>query len=243
MSTELAVAAKDDNSLMEELWNTVRRLIGMWAYQYSASNIEDLIQSGYIALYDAVQGYNPDKGMKFTSYLKFHIQRRFDETAGRRGAKYRPDNDAVSLHAPLGEETDTTMLDMLQDPSAEFEGDLFDKVSKEQDCAALMKEIDKLPEDMRKSLLLTSWDGYTVKQAADIMQVPAKRVEYCRKAAARTIRATKTARIIGPDYHISLSRFRFTHTSIEEEYVLLKEQVEEMRLYNDTKSYKYDINR
>lgn len=73
-----AVQAGDDEAEnMLELWQQNKGFIAMMARRYSAgAEMEDLEQEGYIALCEAVQHYDPGRGMSFISYAAFWIKRR-----------------------------------------------------------------------------------------------------------------------------------------------------------------------
>lgn len=62
---------------MLQLWRQNKAFIAMIARRYSAgAEMEDLEQEGYIALCEAVQHYDPERGMSFISYAAFWIKRR-----------------------------------------------------------------------------------------------------------------------------------------------------------------------
>ena len=62
---------------MFELWRQNKGFIAMIARRYSAgAEMENLEQKGYIALCEAVQHYDPGRGMSFISYAAFWIKRR-----------------------------------------------------------------------------------------------------------------------------------------------------------------------
>lgn len=62
---------------MLELWEQNKRFISAIARKYSAgAEMEDLEQEGYIAMCEAVQHYDPDRGMSFIGYAAFWIKRR-----------------------------------------------------------------------------------------------------------------------------------------------------------------------
>lgn len=57
-------AGIDTADNMLALWEQNRGMIGKLARRYSAyADIEDLQQEGYLALYDAIDGFKPDKGL------------------------------------------------------------------------------------------------------------------------------------------------------------------------------------
>ncbi|GEM_PF-111518 len=70
-------AGEDVAGNMEQLYNQVRRFIHAVAWKYRDSGeLEDLEQEGYLALYPAIDGYDPAKGVKFLTYAEYHIRQR-----------------------------------------------------------------------------------------------------------------------------------------------------------------------
>ena len=62
---------------MLQLWKQNKGFIATIARKYSAgAEMEDLEQEGYIALCEAVQHYDPERGMSFIGYAAFWIKRR-----------------------------------------------------------------------------------------------------------------------------------------------------------------------
>lgn len=86
---ELVIKIKTgDNSLMPTLWEQVERFTKQQAanYFYKHSSrcaamgveLEDLYQEAYLAIYNAVNAYNPDKGVKFLTYANYHLLKQFN---------------------------------------------------------------------------------------------------------------------------------------------------------------------
>lgn len=64
-----------DNTL--QLYDQVKRFIHTVAWKYRAYEcLEDLEQEGFLALYDAIDGYDPDTGYKFLTYAEYWIRQR-----------------------------------------------------------------------------------------------------------------------------------------------------------------------
>lgn len=62
---------------MEQLYNQVRHFIHAVAWKYRDSGeLEDLEQEGYLALYPAIDGYDPAQGVRFLTYAEYHIRQR-----------------------------------------------------------------------------------------------------------------------------------------------------------------------
>lgn len=62
---------------MSQLWEQTRRFVHIMAARYQGqAEIEDLEQEGYLALCNAVRGYNPAAGCLFLTYARHWIQQR-----------------------------------------------------------------------------------------------------------------------------------------------------------------------
>ena len=221
----MAIRAKENTALMATLWDAVERLIGFWARRYISEGTDrgtrlyeadDLIQASYLALVDAVDAYDPDKG-ELTTILRFYVQTAFAEVSGRRGSKLRPEIYAASLDAPLYDDNDTTRGDMLTNTAADFTEDIIEREAIRQDCAAIRAEIDKLPDKQRMALMLTEWDDKTLKEAAETIGVNSiERVRQLKRDAARNVRRTRAGELIAKEYKIrrvSISEFKRTGIS------------------------------
>ena len=70
-------AGEDVSGNMAQLWEQTRRFIHTIAARYQGqAEIEDLEQEGYLALCDAVDGYNPAAGFLFLTYARHRIRQR-----------------------------------------------------------------------------------------------------------------------------------------------------------------------
>ena len=70
-------AGEDVAGNMEQLYSQVRRFIHAVAWKYRDSGeLEDLEQEGYLALYPAIDGYDPAQGVRFLTYAEYHIRQR-----------------------------------------------------------------------------------------------------------------------------------------------------------------------
>lgn len=62
---------------MELLYDQIKGLICSIAWRYrNAGEIEDLEQEGFLALYSAVDGFDPAAGCRFSSYAEKWIRQR-----------------------------------------------------------------------------------------------------------------------------------------------------------------------
>lgn len=67
-------AGENVSENMLQLWQQVKAFIHILAKRYQGmADMEDLEQEGYLALYPAIDGYDPDKGALFLTYAEYHI--------------------------------------------------------------------------------------------------------------------------------------------------------------------------
>lgn len=95
---ELTVRIKagiDTADNMLALWEQNKRFIHGVAKKYTSyAELDDLEQEGYLALYDAVDGYDPERGVKFLTYASYWIEQRI--------RRYVQNNSTV--HIPASEQ-------------------------------------------------------------------------------------------------------------------------------------------
>ena len=85
----LAVRARDGSEeTLLDLWNAVKGFVKKKAVYYAKNHTagittaEDLVQSGFFAVYDIVQAFDETREKSFLTLLKYFLQRRFAEEAG-----------------------------------------------------------------------------------------------------------------------------------------------------------------
>ena len=75
---------------MEQLYLQVKAFIHTIAWKYRDSGeMEDLEQEGYLALYAAVDGYDPAAGANFLTYAAYHIRQRMQRYLQNNGSCLR----------------------------------------------------------------------------------------------------------------------------------------------------------
>lgn len=86
----LIKAGEDVAGNMERLYGQVRRFIHAIAWRYRESGeMEDLEQEGYLALYPAIDGYDPEQGAKFLTYAEYYIRQRMTRYLQQNGSALR----------------------------------------------------------------------------------------------------------------------------------------------------------
>lgn len=110
--------------LMGKLWEDNQGLVKYIAGRYREScgrlfDVADLMQAGYLGLHAAAMVYTVKRGAAFATYAVFHIRRAMREVAGLRG-KRDALFDAHPLDAPVGDDGDDTLLDLIPAPWEDY---------------------------------------------------------------------------------------------------------------------------
>lgn len=158
----VALIQAGDRGKLAELWEQVERFVWQQAYRrhrlsdgFGGAEVEDLYQSGYLALVSAADTYDPAAGMSFIGWFALSLKTAFSETAGCRSRKQARDplHRAGSLDAPAIEDSDSTVAELVVDPRATQDiYDAEDRVYQEQLHAALEKALDELPYNQAEAL-------------------------------------------------------------------------------------------
>lgn len=195
---ELAVAVQNGQpELMEQLWKQCRRFIGQQALKWAKAwknrsyfDMDDLTQAGYIALCEAVKGYQADRG-SFLTFLGFHLKTEFSKVVGCRTEAQLKDplNEAVSLDAPAYNDEDSavTIGETLpfDDPGFEnVERDLMN----EHLAQVLGWALQGLPEKQRTVIDLYYLHGLNHAQIAEVLRCSQSFPQQCVKEGFRNIR-------------------------------------------------------
>ena len=202
---ELAALLQDGSGGEDELlclWAQVRRFAASqarrWARASTGVEVEDLLQVGFLALLDALEGWNQEEGA-FLTWYSILLKGAFTEAVGLRTARQRNDplRVAVSLDAPVGRDADDpfTLLDVLEDPTAEREMDvLAERDLAEERFRLPHRLLDQLDETQRQAVLLVHGFGFTVPQAAARLQLDAATVRSAADSGLRLLRRPANAR-------------------------------------------------
>lgn len=170
---ELAVKAKDgDQDALLELWKQNSGLI----YLKSRStfnavqlfgrydvDLDDLMQSAFLGLWEAVERFEPGGEYTFTTFLNTTLKTAFSEATGKRTRRQLRDplnlNMALSLDAPLGDDPEgATLGDIIPDPKDAY-SEAEEKLWQEQLHAEMEKALSRLEPEQRTVLRLRFYEG------------------------------------------------------------------------------------
>ena len=191
-----------NDELIPILWERIRKIMYMKSdsvystlqgrFQQCGADIWDLKQSCYMAFLKAIEGYKPDTGNKFTSYLSYPFKNTVNELIGMRTQKqkHEPLNDFTSLDTPLKEEEPdgNTLVDMIADDNAVNAVEL---VELEDDYRVLHEAVDNLKEPMNHVIREYYFHDKKMPGIAREMGISIERVRQYKAKALRCLRGSK----------------------------------------------------
>lgn len=242
---ELVLQIQQGNTIrITELWEKVRSLIAWYAGRYfiliSLTNIctpggvevDDLVQSSYFALLDAIKAYDPARG-SFTTLLSYYLKKQFREAIGLRTSKRNPLDNYLSLDIPIDENDpdSATWLEFVPDSRDNYAG-VDNAIFREQLRTALERALDAIPEKEAYALRAEYFRGLGGQKTAYELGVSFQRVHQLCNDGLRHIRSgsngAQLERFLDfetPYYKtVSVHTFNRTHTSAVEALVLSREK-------------------
>lgn len=205
----------------------------LW-HGYGGVEYDDLINAGYIAMFAAVESYDPSSGCKFSTWLMYYLKNACAETIGYRTKREKNDpiNVAASLNAPLGDDSDDGEFgDVVADPNGEKPIDGFiDSTWNTQLHEALEAALTDLPDDMAEIMRAKFWNGASRDEIATAKGVTPEKVRSLEGQAIRTLRKPEHACKLIDFYDFSyysgtgLTTFQHTGASIQERFLLIQEE-------------------
>lgn len=229
-----------------QLWQQTERFIGRQAGKYMRGlatyrgiDEEDLKQSGFLALMDAAEHYDPEGGASFVHFLSFYLHSYFAQTAGLRTdcTTQDPVNSPISLDRPATPDSDETLGDLQGTDDHELD-DAESRIYNDQ----LRAELEAALEQLRPSEARAIRDRYfldkTLQEAAEAAGVTPEMIRQRERHALRVLNQKARAKKNRLLAFIELSTNFYTRTNFQnsqlspvEKLAIYREQMEAW--YND----------
>ena len=177
-TNEIAAAVQAGQADRLELWETVRRFAHDRAYRWCRAMdgragmvLEDYIQVAFLALLDALEGWDPAAGA-FLTWYSLKLKGAFTEAVGMRTQRDKRDpiHHALSLDAPFMDSESgesLTFADILEDPAASEEiAGIAERDFQDQRRMAVRRAVDSLQEQQRQAVVLRYCYGLSLDQTA-----------------------------------------------------------------------------
>lgn len=236
---ELALRIKNgETDFYLELWLQVRNFVVKQAIQYSKTSgyeVDDLIQSGFLAMVKAANNYDPAGGASFIHFLSFHLHNEFDAANGIGHKRNRdPIEHAISLNTPLDDSQDAATLEDLQpDPRDPYE-EAERRIYLEQLQHELTRIIGSLPEDQQRIITYRYYEGLTMEKTGAKLNKSFSDVRALEYKALQEMKRQRELRQFIDDNtpfygKVTTRTFNVTHESIVEKCVLKREHLRKER--------------
>ncbi|MBQ1372071.1 MAG: sigma-70 family RNA polymerase sigma factor [Oscillospiraceae bacterium] len=215
---ELAAAAqkatgKERRALLLDLWERTKGILYLKARRFwsahrnscTARGVElpDVESIAWEVFTDAVNAWTPESGHNFGAFLDYPFRNRIAELLNIRTERGRrePLNYADSLNRPLdAEDSDgASLLDVVDDPDADFIDDLLDGLDAEQEAKAVREAVESLPEQLREVITRHYFDGQTLTEIAAAAGLSVTRVGQLRREALRKLRGNRRLQLVCAD--------------------------------------------
>lgn len=246
MSNEELVAAIQAGApeRMAELWEQVRLFVIKQARRVPLEGradveLDDLIQSGYLALAAAVNDYEPGDGL-FLTHLGYRLKTAFAEATRFRSERQKRETlaGALSLDAPVSSDANSDVLGYFQeDPTgAAAMEDVEQRIYQAQLREAVAGVLADLPEGQRELLRLRFWEGATLAEIAEPLGVSPDLIRQRENKAIRELRKPRNAfrliHFIDFDYYngSGLGAFRSSGASVQERYLMKQDRIREREM-------------
>ena len=102
-----------------------------------------------------------------------------------------------STSAPVGEDGELVLEDLIPDDSDPI-GDALEKISREEEAAALWSEVDRLPEREAEVIRSRYRDNLTLNQCGEALGVSSEMVRQLQEKALRKLRRPSVLRRLSP---------------------------------------------
>lgn len=249
--------------LMPQLWEQVRGFIARMAIRryiltdgFGGVEIDDLVQAGFLGLCEAVERFDEAQGYKLLTYLRPCLTSAFYEAEGRTHERTARDpiHRALSLDAPIGEDDDGTLGDLVHDPADAFE-DADARIWREQLHEALENALAELPAAEASTLRGRYYRGMTMREIGESGGVSVDTVRKRERDGLRSLRRRQSRwsleEFLGERrkyveaytpwwMSVGVDSFNRTHSSAPEEIVMIRERLREGFERGDLKGRDYD---
>ncbi len=197
---QLAELAQDpDNSeLVPVLWDKVKDLLYMKAqrvytartaaFQRHGVELADIRQGCYMAFLDALKGYKPESGAKFSAYLNYPFKTMLADLTHTRTSKQEPLNSAVSIDKPIFDKGEAATLGDVLPCDTDIETDVLDQLEQDEERRAVRDAVARLPEREREAVTLFYFEGLTLQEIAHRWGCSYQNVAGFKAAGLRNLR-------------------------------------------------------
>ena len=186
---ELAIkAAHGDNESLNKLYFAVAPLLHKLIRPYliycnKMVAPEDLYQSGYFVVLDAVKQFSPDKGFKFSTYLVYCVKHACFEEIGFIKKQLK----TTSLDTPVAEDESFTIGDMIEDTTV----DTYNFCELNDMRIIVRTEVERLPSMEQCVIYSIFYEDKTLSEIAEELKWDYKHTKKVKRSAYTHLRQSE----------------------------------------------------
>lgn len=246
MSNEELVAAiqAGDTERMGELWEQVAGLCCWKAKQVMLAldlrgsscgvELDDLMQTGYLALVSAVYTYQPEHGA-FSTWYVYYLKKAFAELTGfhTKQGRLEPLNTLyLSMDAPVSDETDSADYGAFipDGKAAAVLEAVEDREYREQLHDTMERMLAAMPDNCREVIRLRYYRDMTLADCGQMMGVTPESVRKMECRGLRFLRRPQNAATLYSFYDFNFYAgtgsgvFSHSGMSVQERYLVIQEE-------------------
>lgn len=216
MCVQIQTGSRQD--LIPALWESVQKLYTQKAYRYYNGHRErctecgieqeDIQQQAFFAFLESIEAYEPERGLRFVSYINYPFMRQMQELLGYRLATGR--NDALNGSGSLDKEIENddggggTLHDIVPDVhSLEF----IEQLDADSVAEMVRAEVRKLPDRLCFVIEKSYFDGLTLGEIGEQLHITHTRAAQLRQQALRQLAKSRNlAELHSAFYHTNKLR-------------------------------------
>lgn len=192
-----------ERDLILPLWEQVRRFARDRAFRWHRATggrggvtLDDLEQEAFIALLEALEGWD-EKAGKFLTWYDLRLKSAFTAATMQRTKRDRKDplESALSLDAPLLDGLDDPFIlaDVVADPRAEQDMENLEEIERQE---SVRRVVNSLSEEQRRVILLRYYHDMTREQTAQRLHLTRTRAAAIEAKALRLLRHPVNSRVL-----------------------------------------------
>ena len=192
-----------ERDLILPLWEQVRRFARDRAFRWHRATggrggvtLDDLEQEAFIALLEALEGWD-EKAGKFLTWYDLRLKSAFTAATAQRTQRDRLDplESALSLDTPLldGEDDLFTLADVVADPRAEQDMENLEEIERQE---SVRRVVNSLQTEQRQVILLRYYHDMTREQTAQRLHLTKARAATIEATALRLLRHPVNSRVL-----------------------------------------------
>lgn len=191
-----------DDRALAKLVEANLKFVVVIARQYKGNGLamEDLVSEGNIGLMKAATKFDGDRGVRFVNFAAGHVRRQIEKAIEQQAGLYKVPKDAagdasayqqskpLSVDAPLGHRTNTSLLSVLVNADAPLADERVHSEAVEEAVEYALQSLDERESRVVNAFFGITQEHETMAEIAEDMDLKRERVRQIRDKAVRKLR-------------------------------------------------------